>query len=191
MKHIITLILFCLFSEASYSQAMKTNKVKFTSINQVGLLNGDAGADYDIRTINGISIGKWSIGAGVGIDDYINRSIPLFLDVRRDLGKRNNTPFVYASGGVNYTWLNHVQKEQKGLPYSTTPGGYADAGVGLKMKTKGSVAVILSAGFSYKQSLETVTPQVWWIWPSPVMEDQTERLNSQFRRVVIRLGIQL
>jgi hypothetical protein len=197
MKSII-LIIACssLFSPGFSQSVEKKNKpgIRFSSVNQLGLLNGSYGASYDLQTINGVALKTWSVGVGVGFDNYINRSIPLFIDMRKEFGTKSKVPFIYADGGLNYTWLTQVQKEQKGLPYATTPGLYWDAGLGLKLKSKSNVAVLLSVGFSYKQSKETVQPSYWMMpWPLPGQSERdfTERLNSQFRRIVVRLGIQI
>lgn len=193
MKKLLTFCLFisiCFFASAQKSQG---KHLRFSSINQFGLLNGEAGSSYDVTSINGVAIGRWTSGVGVGIDGYVNRSIPVFAAIRREFGNRRNVPFVYADAGLNYTWLNQVQKEQKGLPYDTEPGLYAGGGVGVKMKTNSGFAVLMSAGYSYKQSKETVPQQFWWIRPPFPTEEgqQVDRLNSQFKRIVIRLAFQL
>ncbi len=159
----------------------------------MGLLHGEAGAHYDLRTINGVSIGKWTVGLGLGIDNYAGRSVPVFIEGRKEFGKKNNLPFLYAGAGLNHTWLTTDQKRQKGGEYSTTPGMYVDAGIGVKLNTKSKTAVVLSTGFSYKQSKETVVPPVWFTpWPMPGNPDGSpEKLNSQYRRIVVRLGIQI
>ncbi len=198
MKVLFVIIASCISVHAANCQsAQRTkpkNKIKFSTTNQVGLLNGGGGASYSLQTINGIALGKWGVGVGVGIDNYINRSIPVFLQITRDLTVTNNRPFIYGGAGLNYTWLTDVDRQQKGLSYSTTPGLIADAGLGYKIKLNGGTALLFSAGYSYKQSKETVESWRWLPW-QPIVggnpEAQFDQLNSQYRRIVIKVGIQL
>ena len=194
MTKILIIAAYLLITTALFAQEKKTNKstIQFNSFNQVGLLNGDAGASYDVQSINGISKGKWGVGIGVAIDNYINRSVPVFLNVRRELTNNINRPFIYAGSGLNYNWLTGFQKEGKGLPYSTTPGLFFDAGIGYKIQSKNRVGFVMSAGYSYKQSKELVGSQSWGMpWPMPGQTQNLEKINSQFRRIVIRVGIDL
>ncbi len=197
MKSIILIACYCALSPLTFCQSIEKNnrpRIRFNSVNQLGLLNGNYGASYDLQTINGIAVKTWCVGVGIGFDNYINRSIPLFIDMRKEFGTSSKVPFIYADGGLNYTWLTQVQREQKGLPYSTTPGLYWNAGIGIKLKSKSNIAMLLSAGFSYKQSKEIVQPAYWimpWPIPGQTESDFNEKLNSQFRRIVVRIGIQI
>jgi hypothetical protein len=167
-------------------------EIKFSSINQFALLNGNGGTSYALQTVNGVKLNSWFVGAGVGLDMYSKRSVPVFLGTRKYFGSKPNKPFLYADGGLNYTWLNFIEKENAGSAYSTSPGLYMDAGFGVKLRSKGGVAMVMSAGYSYKQSKETVYPWGGFM-PAvfPVPDYQPERLNSQYRRIVVKLGIQL
>lgn len=196
MKSNITAIVCCCWSLVVFSQHTVAPKqptsLKFSSINQLGLLNGSGGVSYDLQTINGIAKGPWLLGLGVGIDNYISRSIPVFVDVQRELGSKHHVPFLYADGGLNYTWLNQVQKEQKGLPYATTPGLYMGGGIGVKLKGAHSSSLVMSVGYSFKQSKETVQPPTWLMpfpFPGQTEADMREHLDSKFRRIVVRIGI--
>lgn len=183
MKRIyfISFFILLLFNCSAQSQ-----KIKFSSVNQVGLLSGAKGEAFTIQTINGVNKGKWFAGAGTGLDFYNERTVPLFLDVRRDVNNQKNTPFVYADGGVNLAWLNSIQKQEKSFP-KTPPGLYYDFGIGWKLAGKNNKGFIVSAGYSLKQVKENVKSFLW----EPISQSliQTiERYNYQYRRIVIKIG---
>lgn len=165
-------------------------KIKFSSVNQAGLLVGSRGEAFMVQTINGIKKDKWFAGAGTGLDFYNERTIPLFIDLRRDVTNRKNTPFAYADAGINFLWLNFIQREQKQFPTSS-PGLFYDLGIGWKLLGKNNRGFILSAGYSFKQVKEKVKSS-WWTFPTPQLETENyEHHNYLFRRVVIKVGFQL
>ncbi|MCW3110153.1 MAG: hypothetical protein JWQ09_4659, partial [Segetibacter sp.] len=55
------------------SGQMIKQKIKFSAINQVGLLTGSRGEAVTVQTINGIKKDKSFAGAGVGFDFYGDR----------------------------------------------------------------------------------------------------------------------
>lgn len=165
-------------------------KIKFSSVNQAGLLVGGRGEAFMIQTINGIKKDKWFAGAGTGLDFYGERTIPLFLDLRRDLSNRKNTPFAYVDAGINFLWLTSFQRQQKQFSTSS-PALFYDAGIGWKLSGKNNRGFIFSAGYSFKQVKEKVKPS-WWTSPTPQLETENyEHHNYLFRRVVIKAGFQL
>ena len=101
----------------------------------MGILEGDAGKTFgQIQLVNGIQQNACFYGLGVGIDYYgSKRSIPLFVDVKRDLRKGNKTPFVFADGGYNVSWLRDSEKSYiGGRNYKPTGGMYYETGIGYK-----------------------------------------------------------
>ena len=81
--------------------AKKGCSCSFSSINQVGILNGSKGVYYQLQSINGIKYKTWFAGIGVGMENYFRTGIPLFVDVRKNLLKTSATPFLYADVGVH------------------------------------------------------------------------------------------
>lgn len=168
----------------------QNKKIKFSSINQVGLLSGGMGEAFMLQTINGIKKDKWFAGAGTGLDFYRERTIPLFVAIRRDLINRINTPFVYADAGISFSWLNSFQKQLKQFPISS-PGLFYDLGIGWKLSGKNNRGYVFSAGYSFKQVKEKVKYS-WWPAPTPRLESENyERHNYLYRRIVIKVGFQL
>lgn len=187
----IKILLIIPFSILFMLQATgQIKKIKFSSINQVGLLSGGRGEAFMLQTINGIKKEKWFAGMGTGLDFYGERTIPLFIDIRRDLINRLNTPFVYADAGVNFSWLNSSQRQQKQFPTSS-PGLFYDLGIGWKLSGKNNRGCVFSAGYSFKQVKEKIK-YGWWPAPTPQLESENyERHNYLYRRLVIKMGFQL
>jgi hypothetical protein len=182
------LLLISLCLHAQKVDAVKS-KIKFSSINQLGLISGSQGESTLIETINGVKRDTWFAGVGVAFDFYGERGVPLFLDVRKELMHKKATPFIYADGGVNLEWLNFIQREQRGIPVSY-PGAYYDFGAGWKFGNKNNGGFLISAGYSFKQSKEKADQQIY----NPVtrtVETSTYSTNYNYRRFVLKIGFQL
>lgn len=161
----------------------------FTSINQAGLLTGSAGQAANIQTINGLTWSKWFAGVGTGIDYYGTRSIPLFVDLRRNFNTKAKGVFVYADGGINFPWISDGQKMTRGYTATSSAGVYLEGGAGLKFRMKSNNAFLLSAGFSYKEVKDKTELMSIWIWPTP---DKTyETYKYHYRRIVVKLALEL
>lgn len=189
----IRLIIYILLSTAlaTYVKAQELPspvRHHFTSINQVGLLTGSAGQAATIQTINGLTWSKWFAGVGTGIDYYGTRSIPLFVDLRRNFNTKAKGLFVYADGGINFPWISDGQKQSRPYTGTSSKGLYLDAGAGLRFKLKNSSALILSAGYSYKQVKDRTDLMTIWIWPTP--EKSYEYYKYDYRRIVMKIGLE-
>lgn len=182
-------ILLVVFMMSMYNlNAQKSEKkISFGSINQAGLLTGQYSEALTIQTVNGIIKDKWFAGLGAGIDYYAQRSIPLFARVQRAFSNKSNHPFVYADAGINFRWLDRENVYKADYDYN--PGLYYALGIGYKFKAFTNAGFLISAGYSYKQMSETV-PNYWLsVWP--VQEQNMVKYNYQFRRIEIKLGLQL
>ena len=190
VRFIIFSLLFTgMYKQLNAQEHSETSNIKFTSINQVGLLTGSAGQSASIQTINGITKDKWFAGIGTGIDYYGTRSVPVFVDVRRTLGNSLKSPFLYADGGINFPWISDGQKMTRGYTATSSAGVYLEGGAGLKFRMKSNNAFLLSAGFSYKEVKDKTELMTIWIWPTP---DKTyETYKYHYRRIVVKLALEL
>lgn len=164
-------------------------RLSFSSINQAGILNGEAGAAFVLQSINGVQYKTWFTGIGVGLDFYEFRGIPVFVDVRKDLLKPGKPymPFVYVDGGIHFTW---PEKKDKKPGYDNTfnNGPWLDAGVGCKVAVKKGHAFLVSAGYSFKHVKYTRTP------PFDITEQRPalpEIYDYKLNRLSLKLGWQL
>lgn len=188
MKKVTTIlpVLLLVTAHCLCQEAKPLKETKFISLNQAGLVSGSNGESLTLQTINGVSKNGWSAGIGVGIDFYVDRSVPLFLDVRKDLLNKNTTPFFYADGGVNFPWLNFIQREQKNT-FTTTTGKYYDLGGGWKFKLKNKKAILLSAGYTFKQS-KGKGPMYNYNPVTNTSSEITQYQDFRYRRLVIKVG---
>ena len=167
----------------------KNSSAKFTSIIQLGILEGDAGKTFgQIQLVNGFQQNAWFYGLGVGIDYYgSKRSIPLFVDVKRNLKKGNKTPFVFADGGYNVSWLRDSEKSYiGGRNYKPTGGMYYEAGIGYKFILKNKLAFGFSAGYSFKEQHETFPTSIIPL-PANVHIDYSD-YNNKFKRLSVKIN---
>ncbi|HYC27870.1 MAG TPA: hypothetical protein VEB42_03625 [Chitinophagaceae bacterium] len=160
----------------------------FSSINQVGLLEGSGGHFAQLQTINGFRYRTWFTGLGIGLDYYHYRSVPLFIDVRKDLFNKPNTPFFYGDAGIHIPWVLDKQKPWAGrADYNN--GFYYDAGLGYSFNLGKSRALLFSGGVSLKKIRETRIYDVVCItFPCPM---QTERYDFSFKRFSLKAGLRL
>ncbi len=113
----------------------------------------------------------------------------MFADVRKDLSNKKNSPFIYVDGGIHFPWETDEQLRNKGFERSGKSGAYLDAGLGFKVRTKGNNTLLFSAGYSYKKV--TNKSQIFSSWPWPSPNPTYEYYQNEYRRIVVKMGIQL
>ena len=95
LKVFFIVLTIVVFSTNCFAQQNKTSKIRFQSVINIGLLEGEKGSAFQLQTINGIKYKSWFVGAGVGLDYYRYRTIPLFAELRKEFLKSANKIFVY------------------------------------------------------------------------------------------------
>lgn len=150
----VGVLLACNFLQAQESVQTIKEPVRFQSILQAGLLLGESETEFEVQSINGIKWKTFSGGIGVGIDNYVFRTIPFFIDLRADILKKQNTPFVFADAGMQFPWVQDAQKSYNIDPEYKS-GFYFNAGAGYKINMFKRNAIIFSAAFSLKKVDET------------------------------------
>ena len=172
----------------------KTSDYKFHSINNLSLLNGDNEVSAGLQTVNGFQKGNLFAGVGVGLDYYIHRSVPLFADVRYELGKNKNKFFAYADGGINFQW---VQETYDRGPIFIWDGGfnssgkfhdgiYTDVGLGYLVGMKKGGGLVLALGHSHKSLKQTVTYTDW-----RTQQPVTDLYRYNLNRIAVKVGWRL
>lgn len=182
------IMLLSVYGFISYAQTSRsTNRLLFHSINQLGFLNGQAGTELLVQTINGIQVNTFSTGIGIGLDYYKQRSIPVFLDVRKSVFQKPQSPFVYIDGGYHFLW---AKKEPKEWIRTNEKGGlYYDFGIGYSFPAFQKGAVHISLGYSVKNMSEKVNQNPWRSsWPLP--EDYLQS-DYTLRRYSFKMGLSL
>ncbi len=185
MKYILCCILIC---QCYYSTAqLPKAKLVFSSINNVGLIVGESKNAFAVQSKIGFQKDRWFAGIGSGFDFYEKRTIPLFITLHRDFFYGPKKLFVYTDAGINFRWLQSTDFFYKSS--TSKPGLYYELGLGYKVKFKNNSAIHFSAGYNHKQVKEMYNPY-WYVEPiQPVDPLLLEKYKSNFRRIIIRLGL--
>ncbi len=190
-RYILFSFLVLAIAAQSQAQQATAKKWQFHSINQLGLLEGEAGSAFQVQTVNGFQRGSWFGGIGLGIDNYRFRTIPLFADIRKEFGKSANRFFIYGDGGIHFAWLTDNQKSKivmAGDPVSN--GFYLDAGAGYKIRMGAKSALLLNLGYSYKYLSEQAPPQLYFVPAIYIMNTPTsgDTYNYHLNRISLKVG---
>jgi hypothetical protein len=132
-------------------------KIKFTSVNELGILTGESTAEFQMQSINGFSYKTFITGIGIGVDDYYERTFPLFVDIRKSFSKKESAPFVYADAGYSFiskSSMTEWEMDRKG-------GAYYAVGIGYEISTKGKVKAVFDVGYSYKRFSRIIDNEPW------------------------------
>ena len=163
---------------------------QFHSINSVALVNGNNSVSAGLQSVNGFKKGSWFAGAGVGIDYYLYRTVPLFADLRYEFGRKKNNFFAYADAGINFSWIQDHFIDNPSIWNGNTSnsfknGTYNDIGLGYNVKMKKENALVLSLGYSYKNLKETESYIDWRT--SELLKREN---NYNLRRIMLKVGWQ-
>jgi hypothetical protein len=188
MGRILVLLIFLLVIYFPVVAQKKKANFKFHSINSIALVNGSNSNSAALQSIAGFSGSHLFAGVGAGLDYYLYRSIPVFMDIRYELGNKSNKFFAYADAGINFSW---VQEDYLFEPIiwngnssnSFHNGIYTDAGFGYAVAMKNGNALILSLGYSHKRLKEKITHTDW-----RTQELQTDYNIYGLNRIMIKAG---
>lgn len=168
--------------------AKKGCSCSFSSLNQAGVLNGSKGAFLTLQSVNGIKYKTWFAGAGVGVDGYYRASLPVFLDVRKDLLKKKETPFLYADVGYHFV-LDTKDRLNQWYGNEYNKGSmYTDVGVGYRFGFTKVGNFVVSAGYSYKY----IEYKNMYLWECPTSRcyENYITVKSYLHRYAMRFGFQ-
>jgi hypothetical protein len=193
IKILVYLILLIVkLNTALAQQQTLSNPWSFQSMVTVGLLEGQTGSSFQLQTINGARFKSWFAGIGLGLDYYRIRTIPLFVDIRKEFGKSKDKFFIYADGGVSFCWATDMQKSDY-LPNQQFHNGfYSDLGLGYKTAVGKSSALLISLGYSYKKASESyVLPYYYYqgYYPTYMMQNgSNDQINYSLNRLSMKIG---
>lgn len=186
-KLFFTFVLIHCVRQGLLAQKPVQQKLLLHSINAVGLQNGSSGSSFSMQSILGVSVKHSFAGIGAGLDLYKFRSVPLFVDLRQELGGKKRNLFLYGDIGYNLPWLTDQQKELQRQQFNSDnfkASLYYDAGLGYQIRFHAD-ALLLGAGYSYKELKSRVNEFTCTGMPCRMIE-QTYRYRMP--RVVIKAG---
>lgn len=174
-------------------------KFAFRSIAQFSMINGNDAVSAGIQSVNGATFKGWFAGVGIGLDFYRYRSVPIFLDLRKEFAVKKNKIFIYADGGYNLPWVkkNNVSRDWPGWgnykeDYVYKGGKYFDAGLGYAIGFAKGGAFLLSAGYSHKAFDETkTTSNTSGVGtPQETTFTDVQKFSYRFNRLMLKVGWQ-
>lgn len=184
----ISIMLLLIFSVTAGSYAQ--DKIHYSSQNYVGLLEGESRAAFQLQTIHGVKFKTWHAGIGTGLDYYRFRTIPLFLDLNKDLVFNERTFFVSGDIGTNFVWDNGTGSMGWGSSESKfTPKLYWAGGLGYRAFFKNKrEAFLINLGYSFKHVREELTVSTFCIDPPCTVSKDV--YDNKLNRISIRVGLQ-
>jgi hypothetical protein len=129
---------------------------------------------------------------GLGLDYYRVRTIPVFIDIRKEFGKNSGKFFIYTDGGVSYAWATDAQKSSYLMNDQFHNGFYTDMGLGYKSVIAKKSALLISLGYSYKEINETYSS--YYYYPNYFTNDTPppnlsgEKINYSLNRLSMKIG---
>ncbi len=169
----ILLLFGCFFSVTVFAQTRYQYQGNF----ELGLVNGGSGAHGFLHTSHGIGRGNWTLQLGTGIDYYRFRTIPVFLDLKKQFGKKSTRVFGMVSGGLSLEWIEAKPYQHNPISSFWLPrtdsrfyNGYtARVGAGVIFKAEKKTNFAVSAGWSLKTLTEKY--EEWNMMPGPMPPD--------------------
>jgi hypothetical protein len=181
-KNSSTIFLFLLIACNAFTQEKDKTHLSFRSIFQEGIVTGESGNDLQLQFVNGVTYKILFAGAGIGLDYYYERSVPLFLDIRGKILNRPSAPFLFADGGYSYLW-----QKTKEVNQSNSSGGlFYELGIGYEIHIYKKLKLLFSSGYSYKSLSKTIN-MMPWILPPP--KDAIYKYDYSLRRISLKAGL--
>ncbi|MGZ5222212.1 MAG: hypothetical protein ACXWC7_19150 [Chitinophagaceae bacterium] len=158
----------------------QSSRIRYHGMVQAGLIHGVQEPAFLIQTIQGVQYKTWSVGLGAGLDAYYRQSAPLFIDLRKKILNKPNTPFLFADLGGNIPF----DKSEKDIYLKTTYSGgkYYDIGVGYQWAMEKNTAFNLSIGYSHKY-INSIS------YYGYIDEPIKEEMNYTLRRLSLKAGL--
>lgn len=175
-----------------HAQQVKKHELKFSSINNIGLLSGEIQNKFTIQSINGLKYKSWFAGLGVSLDNYGYRSIPAFIDLRKTFGHYQWSPFVYIDGGINFPLYSSdlPRKWSNQDAYKLKNTFYRETGLGVSAKLDKKLKFNFSVGYSYKHFAYTQYNYYYILMNLPYSKPNSSQYDFYYRRIAIRSGLQ-
>jgi hypothetical protein len=185
MKQHFLLLKALLFSFVAFSQQTKETTVKPYVLTQAAIVIGESDPQEQYLLSGGIRKRTWLLGAGIGIDDYHTRSVPVFVDVRKQLHARINTPFAFADAGYHFLWEKDEKKDFFEL--DSEGGLYYDLGIGYQFSIRKKLKLSLSGSYTGKHFSRTINRHPWRsMFPSP---ETIHTYEYKLSRATLKLGL--
>jgi hypothetical protein len=156
MKKWWLIVLLLPFASLSQEQEKEKDvpRLNLHVIASGGVATGEKDTKAVAQLSGGLVFGSFFTGAGIGIDFYHFKTIPVFADLRYSFGPKKAL-FVYANGGYHFTATRNF--EPVFATKDVLKGGlYLDGGFGVQVIASPKDRVGISFGFSRKSNVHIV-----------------------------------
>ncbi|MBC7948180.1 MAG: hypothetical protein H7Y42_09905 [Chitinophagaceae bacterium] len=145
-----------------------TQKIGIRTVTSIGFAGGESTAKPLFHLSGGLTYKKHFAGLGVGIDQYLFNSYPVYADWRMNFGKMR-LGFIYLNGGYNLPGKTRQDDDEFKTTNTFNGGFFMDAGVGYRVKLSAVHRLLFSAGYSQKNMSNRVG-YLNWCWAPPCLE---------------------
>jgi len=186
-----SIVLFMLATSYMLQAQQLKEKISYAGSFQLGTIVGRAYTTFTAQTIQGIRYKNFETGAGVALDPYGFRTVPVFGHFGYTLYCKKNSPFAYADAGVSIPWNNDAlpeKYENNDDWHSLYTGFYAETGLGYRINLNKHNALTIHLGYSYKQFKYS---EINYVWNGSSSIQQKDMFIFDYRRLAFRLGFNL
>ena len=173
---------------AQHNNETTKTKFRFGSYNSIVMYQGFRSFTAGFQSVDGFESKGFYGGAGVGVDFYGLRTIPVFFDLRKMIALGRQSFFVYGDIGFHIPWIpeDHGNRSWSSA-YKSRGGLYYDIGAGYMKKFNKNHALVFSGGFTFKEMNEQYgfSP---CSWPGRDCELVYESYNYRFNRWAFKVG---
>jgi hypothetical protein len=188
MKKLLLFLVIFSINTGNNTVLAQDKKLAYSGMFNVSMLYGANKSATQLQTIHGLAYNGWFAGLGVGIDDYFEHSVPVFLDIRKNIFNKNNTPFVYVDGGINIVNKGRADQWQK---TKMNAGYFTESGLGYNVDIGKNLILNFTCGYSFKSYEERLyTKQM--IPTPPYQTDKWTLVNENkysLNRFVMKVGL--
>lgn len=163
--------------------------IMYSGIISAGAPFGENKPNVIIQTVHGVKMQSWFAGVGAGLDAYYKPSIPIFVDIRKNILHKSHTPFVYADGGINIVASKADAPQRNGTYTKRRPGAYLEAGAGYRAGLAKN-AVNFTVGYSYKGYVENIYGARFIPNAAPEENALLEKKSFYLRRIAFKIGFE-
>lgn len=187
MKYFFLLLLICCGAELHAQQR------GWYLFPQATLLNGDEYVSARFGISGGIRAKRSAFGLGAGIDYYKIRTVPLFAELRTDIG-RSGKIYAFAQAGFNLVWPLQTQYVEHwtvtGFQRDAFRSGWiGEAGLGYKIKLAGKTQLGVGLGYSVKTLRQWYNESAYQPMPPYTLETHERIFDYTLNRIALHAGI--
>ena len=165
---------------------------------QIGLLNGDHAVSAQVMMVAGKMKKNTGIGIGAAIDYYKIRTVPVFIDLRKNFSLAGRPLFAYLNLGYNIASPLSSDYQQAGYSWFNkyndrfASGFYSDMGFGYLFSDKSHKTFFISIGYTMKTITEKYDERSYNDFP-PYNQyyDAERKFQYLFNRLVLKIGARL